>query len=155
MHPVRLVGNLALAVGGGLLLSNLFLGPAVLIELMGPQWKTLQLLCGMLVGVGPGRAHPERVGNESREPRGDRAARCTEEEVRMTIRLVKFYVAAAICVCALYVFWIGIGECVGILSPKRQLLGAVAAIGVSFLGLGLGGRLGWKTVLEELAVKCD
>ena len=52
MHPVRLVGNLALAVGGGLLLSNLFLGPAVLIELMGAQWKTLQLLCGMLVGVG-------------------------------------------------------------------------------------------------------
>jgi hypothetical protein len=52
MHPVRLVGSLALAVGGGLLLSNLFLGPAVLIELMGPQWKTLQLLCGLLVGGG-------------------------------------------------------------------------------------------------------
>jgi len=73
----------------------------------------------------------------------------------MTIRLVKFYVAAAICLCALYIFWIGIEEWVGLLSPKRQLVGADAAITLSLLGLVFGGRLGWKTVREELAVRCD
>ena len=78
-----------------------------------------------------------------------------EEEIFMTIRLAKLYIAATISVLALYVFWIGIEEWVGILSPKSQLLGAGAAIGLSLLGLGLGGRLGWKTILEELAIRCD
>ena len=73
----------------------------------------------------------------------------------MTIRLAKLYIAAAISVLALYVFWIGIEEWVGILSPKNQLLGTGEVIGLSLLGLGLGGRLGWKTVLEELAIRCD
>lgn len=52
MNPVRLVGGVALVVGGGLLLSNLFPGQAVLTELMGAQWATLQLFCGILVGAG-------------------------------------------------------------------------------------------------------
>ena len=52
MNPVRLVGGIALVVGGGLLLSNLFPGQAVLTEIMGAQWTTLQLLCGILVGAG-------------------------------------------------------------------------------------------------------
>ena len=52
MNPVRLVGGVALVVGGGLLLSNLFPGQAVLTEIMGTQWKTLQLFCGILVGAG-------------------------------------------------------------------------------------------------------
>ena len=78
-----------------------------------------------------------------------------EEEICMTIRLAKLYIAAAISVLALYVFWIGIEEWVGILSPKNQLLGTGEVIGLSLLGLGLGGRLGWKTVLEELAIRCD
>ena len=73
----------------------------------------------------------------------------------MTRRLAKLYVAAAISVLALYVFWIGIEEWVGILSPQSQILGAGEAIVLSLFGLGLGGRLGWKTVLEEFAIRCD
>ena len=73
----------------------------------------------------------------------------------MTIRLAKLYIAVAISVLALYVFWIGIEEWIGIFSPKSQILGTGEVIGLSLLGLGLGGRLGWKTVLEELAVTCD
>jgi hypothetical protein len=77
-----------------------------------------------------------------------------KEEICMTIRLAKLYIAAAISVLALYVFWIGIEEWVGTLSPKSQLLGTGEVI-LSLLGLAWGGRLGWKTVLEELAVTCD
>ena len=77
-----------------------------------------------------------------------------EEEIYMTIRLAKLYIAAAISVLALYVFWIGIEEWVGTLSPKSQLLGTGEVI-LSLVGLAWGGRLGWKTVLEELAITCD
>jgi len=154
MNPVRLVGGIALAVGGGLLLSNLFPGQAVLTELMGAQWATLQLLCGILVGVGlvalTMSVWETKIGNQ-----GYRAASFMEEEIRMTTRLAKLYVATAISVLALYVFWIGIEEWVGILSPQSQILGAGEAIVLSLFGLGLGGRLGWKTVLEEFAIRCD
>jgi len=73
----------------------------------------------------------------------------------MTIRLVKLHVAVALCGVALYILGIGIGEWVGLLAPNSQRLGTETALGVSLLGFIAGGRLGWKTILEELAVKCD
>jgi hypothetical protein len=52
MNPVHIVGGIALAVGGGLLLSELFLGQDVLTEITGTQWVLLRFLCGTLVGGG-------------------------------------------------------------------------------------------------------
>ena len=52
MNPARILGGIALAVGGGLLLSDFFLGQTVLTEMTDTPWAVLRLLGGTLAGSG-------------------------------------------------------------------------------------------------------
>ena len=52
MNPARIVGGIALTVGGGLLLSDFFLGQATLTEITGTPWVVVRLLGGILAGSG-------------------------------------------------------------------------------------------------------
>lgn len=71
------------------------------------------------------------------------------------MRPVKFYIALGICILALYGVWIGTKEWIGLLSSTGVPLSAGGLMLLSLLGLGVGGYLGWRTILEELAVQCD
>ena len=52
MNPTRLLGAVALATGGSLLLSELFLGPDLLTEVTGIQLLPLRLVCAVAIVVG-------------------------------------------------------------------------------------------------------
>ena len=52
MNPARIVGGIALTVGGGLLLSDFFLGHTVLTEMTGTPGAVLQFLGATLAGSG-------------------------------------------------------------------------------------------------------
>lgn len=73
----------------------------------------------------------------------------------MNRRLAKLYLALALFCCASYLLWMGMAEWIGGLTSEVVSLRADIALPTSFLVMGLAGRLGWKTILEELAVTCD
>lgn len=52
MNPSRILGGIALAVGGGLLLSELFIGPDLLTEMTGAPMAMLWLLCSLIFFLG-------------------------------------------------------------------------------------------------------
>ena len=70
----------------------------------------------------------------------------------MNLRLAKLYLALAIFCCASFLFWVGVTEWIGGRPSTAVPLHADAALPLSLLGLGLAGRIGWQTVLAELAV---
>ena len=67
----------------------------------------------------------------------------------MTIRLAKLYIALILCCAACYLFWVGVH-----LATKTPFSAGVTLV-TSLICLGSGGMLGWKTILEELAVTSD
>jgi len=73
----------------------------------------------------------------------------------MNLRLVKLYLALAIFCCASYLFWAGMAEWIGGRPSKAAPVRADTALPLSLLGLGIAGRIGWKTILEEFAVTSD
>jgi hypothetical protein len=76
-------------------------------------------------------------------------------QVSLGSAIVKFYLAAAICILALYGLWLGMGEWIGAFSSKSPPLNAGTAMILSLLGMGLGRMLGRQAVIEELSVRCD
>lgn len=52
MNPTRLLGVLALAAGGSILLSELFISQAVLVELTGTGLPHLRLICVIAIVLG-------------------------------------------------------------------------------------------------------
>ena len=52
MNPSRILGGVALAVGGSLLLSESLLGQELVVELTGTPMTILKVLCGMVALLG-------------------------------------------------------------------------------------------------------
>lgn len=73
----------------------------------------------------------------------------------MNRRLAKLYLAMALFGCASYLLWTGMAEWLGGMTSEVVPLPADISLPASFLVMALAGRLGWKTILEELAVTCD
>lgn len=73
----------------------------------------------------------------------------------MNRRLVKFYLALTFIGTAGYLLLLSLqGQAIflqGITAP----LGNRLALVLSVAGMGVGGFLGWRTILEELAVRSD
>lgn len=73
----------------------------------------------------------------------------------MNRRLIKFYVALTMIGAAGYLFLLSLQGQVsflrGITTPLENDIGFV----LSVIGMAFGGFLGWRTVIEELAVKSD
>jgi len=73
----------------------------------------------------------------------------------MNRRLMKFYVALTMIGAAGYLFLLSLQGQVtflrGLTAPIENDVGFV----VSVIGMAFGGLLGWRTVIEELAVKSD
>lgn len=73
----------------------------------------------------------------------------------MNRRLVKFYLALAVIGTAGYLLLLSLqGQApflLGVTAPLRDGLTFV----LSVVGMGVGGFLGWKTVLEELSIRSD
>lgn len=73
----------------------------------------------------------------------------------MNKRLMKFYVALIVIGAAVYLFLLSLQGQVtflrGITTPLENDLGFV----LSVIGMAFGGLLGWRTVIEELAVRSD
>jgi hypothetical protein len=73
----------------------------------------------------------------------------------MNLRLAKLYLALAIFCCASYLLWMGMAEWIGRWSSSVAPFRADTALLLGLLGMGIAGRIGWKTILEELAVRSD
>jgi hypothetical protein len=73
----------------------------------------------------------------------------------MNLRLTKLYLALAIFCCASYLLWMGMAEWIGGRPSSAASFRAATALLLGLLGMGLAGRIGWKTILEELAVRSD
>ena len=73
----------------------------------------------------------------------------------MNKRLMKFYTALIMIGAASYLFFLSLQGKVtflrGLTAPLDDDLGFV----LSVVGMAFGGFLGWRTVIEELAVKSD
>lgn len=73
----------------------------------------------------------------------------------MNIRLAKLYLALTLFCVASYLLWVGLAEWLGKLSVQEAPCRPETALFLSLLGIGVAGRIAWKTVIEELAVKSD
>ncbi|MGE0684883.1 MAG: hypothetical protein AB7P69_28725 [Candidatus Binatia bacterium] len=73
----------------------------------------------------------------------------------MNKRLVKFYLALIFIGTASYLFLLSLQGQAPFLQGIMAPLGNGLAFVLSVVGMGVGGFIGWRTVLEELAVRSD
>lgn len=73
----------------------------------------------------------------------------------MNRRLVKFYLALIFIGTASYLLLLSLQGQAPFLQEVTAPLGSGLAFVLSVVGIGIGGLIGWKTVLEELAVRSD
>lgn len=73
----------------------------------------------------------------------------------MNRRLGKLYLALTVIGTAVYLFLLSLQGQVTFLQWLATPLANGLAFVLSVVGMGIGGFLGWRTVLEELAVRSD
>ena len=73
----------------------------------------------------------------------------------MNRRLMKFYVALATVGAAGYLFLLSLQDQVTFFRGFTAPFESDVAFVLSVIGMAFGGFLGWRTVVEELAVRSD
>ena len=73
----------------------------------------------------------------------------------MNKRLVKFYLALIFIGTAGYLLLLSLQGQTPFLQGITAPLGSGLAFVLSMVGMGVGGFIGWRTILEELAVRSD
>ena len=73
----------------------------------------------------------------------------------MNMRLVKFYLALSVIGAASYLLLLSLEGQVAFLQGLKGPFGKGLGFVLSVVGMGVGGFLGWRTVIEELAVRSD
>jgi hypothetical protein len=73
----------------------------------------------------------------------------------MNRRLVKFYPALTVFGVASYLLLLSLEGQVAFFQGLKAPFGGRLGFVLSVVGMGVGGFLGWRTVIEELAVRSD